>query len=144
MQLQLVSNHVPIMDEPSTQAQVQVSTNYSRVIKDTENLEHFYDASVLAICSKHVSKKPSVTFETEPSIFDPANFKAKYGTGKIPWGPNRELVHPVGPDGRRLDGESESSDGSYLYHDRPDTPEPLTPRQAKCRMRGMWGNTDPR
>ena len=75
------SNHVPIMDEPSTQAQVQFSTNYSRVIKDIENLEQFYDASVLAICSKPVSKKPSVTFETEPSIFDPANFKAKYCTG---------------------------------------------------------------
>ncbi len=87
------------MDEPSTQAQVQLSTNYSRVIKDIKNLEQFYVASVLAICSKPMSKKPSVTFKTEPSIFDPANFKAKYGTGKIPWGPKGELMHPVGPDG---------------------------------------------
>ncbi len=64
------------MDEPSAQAQVQLSTNYSRVIKDIENLEQFYDARVLAVCSKPVSKKPSVTFGPEPSIFDPVNFKA--------------------------------------------------------------------
>ncbi len=139
VEFQRTSNHVPIMDEPSTQAQVQFSTNYSRVIKDIKNLEQFYDASILAICSKPVSEKPSVTFETEPSIFNPANFKAKYGTGKIPWGPNGELVHPVGPDGRRLDGKNESSDGSYWYYDRPDTPEPKTPWQAELRLRGMWG-----
>ena len=87
------------MDEPSTQAQVQFSTNYSRVIKDIENLEQFYDAKVLAICSKPVSKKPSVTFETELSIFDPTVFKAKFGTGKLPMGPNGEMIHPRGPDG---------------------------------------------
>jgi hypothetical protein len=134
------SNHVPIMDEPSAQAQVQLSNNYSRVIKDIENLEQFYDARVLAVCSKPVSEKPSVTFETEPSIFDPANFKAKYSTGKIPCGPNGELAHPVGPDGRRLDGESESSDGSWYPEQnyRPDTPEPETEQQAKARLREMW------
>ena len=128
------------MDEPSTQAQVQFSTNYSWVIKDIENLEQFYDASVLAICSKPVSEKLSVTFETEPSIFNPANFKAKYGTRKIPCGPNGELAHPVGPDGQRLDGESESSDGSWYpeRNYRPDTPEPETEQQAKARLQEMW------
>jgi hypothetical protein len=126
------------MDEPSAQTQVQFSTNYSRVIKDIKNLEQFYDASVLAICSKPVSEKPSVTFESEPLIFDPANFKAKYVTGKIPWGLKGELVHPVGPDGSRLDGKSNSSDGSYLYHDRPDTPKPETEQQVKARLREMW------
>ena len=69
------------------------------MIIDIENLEQFYDAKVLAICSKPVSKKPSVTFETELSIFDPKNFKAKFGTGKHPMGPNGEMMHPLDPDG---------------------------------------------
>jgi len=102
------SNHVPVMDEPSAQTQVHLSTNYSRVIKDIKNLEQFYDAKVLAIRSTPVSEKPTVSFGSKPT-----------------------MMHPRGPDGRRLDDESESSEGSYLYHDRPDTPEPLTPRQAK-------------
>ena len=125
---------------PGAQAQVKLSTNYSRVIKDIEDLEQFYDARVLAICSKPVSKKPSVTFDPEPSIFDPVNFKAKYGTAKIPCGPNRELAHPVGPDGTRLDGESESSDddGICFYPSRPDTPEPETEQQKKARLREMY------
>jgi hypothetical protein len=50
------------MDEPSTQNQVQFATNYSRVIKDIENLEQFYDARVLAIGSTPVSEKPKVSF----------------------------------------------------------------------------------
>ncbi len=87
------------MDEPSAQTQVNLSTTYSRVIKDIENLEQFYDAKVLAICSKPVSEKPAVTFETEPSIFDPKVFKAKFGTGKLPMGQNGEMIHPRGPDG---------------------------------------------
>ncbi len=122
------------MDEPSAQAQVQLSTNYSRVIKDIENLEQFYDARVLAICSK-----PSVTFDPEPLIFDPVNFKAKYGTAKIPCGPNGELAHPVGPEGTRLDGKSESSDDTVcFYPSRPNTPEPETEQQKKARLREMY------
>ena len=128
------------MDEPSTQNQVQFATNYSRVIKDIENLEQFYDARVLAIGSTPVSEKPKVSFEPTLSILDPTEFKAKYGTRKIPWGPNGELMHPRGPDDRRLDDESESSDGSwYPERDyRPNTPEPETKQQAKARLREMW------
>ena len=126
------------MDEPSTQNQVQLTTNYSRVIKDIENLEQFYDARVLAICSTTESKKPTVSFGSTPLIFDPKVFKAKFGTGKIPMGPNGEMIHPRGPDGRRLDDESESSEGSYLYHERTDTPDPETIQQAKARLREMW------
>ena len=48
------------------------------------------------------------------------------------------MIHPRGPDGQRLDDESESSEGSYLYHDRPDTPEPETEKQAKAQLREMW------
>ena len=109
------------MDKQSAQTQVQFSTNYSRAIKDIKNLERFYDAKVLDICSTPVSKKPSVSFGSKPKI-----------------------LHPRGPDGRRLDDKSESSEGSYLYHDRPDTPKPLTPQQAECRTQGMWGNKDSR
>ena len=126
------------MDEPSTQTQVHFSTNYSQVIKDIENLDLFYDAKVLAISSTPVSEKPSVSFGSTPTIFDPANCKAQFGTGKIPCGPTGELAHPRGPDGSRLDGESYSSDGSYLYYDRPDTPEPETEQQAKARLRETW------
>ena len=108
------------------------------MIKDIKNLEKFYDAKVLAICSKPVSEKPSVTFESEPLIFDPQVFKAKFGTGKLPMGPNGETIHPRGPDGCRLDDESKSSEGRYLYYDRPDTPEPETEQQAKARLQEMW------
>ncbi len=87
------------MDEPSAHIQVQLSTNYSRVIKDIENLEQFYDTRVLAIFSTTNSNKPTVTFESEPSIFDPKVFKAKFGTGKLPMGQNGEMIHPRGPDG---------------------------------------------
>ena len=132
------------MEEPSAQTQVHFSTNYSCVIKDIENLEQFYDAKVLAICSTTVSEKPTVSFGSTPTIFDPTNFKAKFGTGKIPCGPNGVMMHPHGPDGRRLDDES-SSDGSWFpgRDARPDTPKPLTPRQAKYRTQGMWGNKNP-
>ena len=87
------------MDKPSAQTQVQFSTNYSRVIKDIENIEQFYDARVLAICSTTESVKPKVSFGSTPSILDPMNFKANFGTGKIPWGLNGEMIHPRGPDG---------------------------------------------
>ena len=108
------------MDEPSAQAQVQLSTDYSRVIKDIENLEQFYDARVLAVCSKPVSEKPTVSFGPAPTSPKPK---------------------PIGPY-----GDSSESDGSWFpgRDSRPDTPEPETPRQAECRMRGMWGNKDPR
>jgi NAD(P)-dependent dehydrogenase (short-subunit alcohol dehydrogenase family) len=98
-------------------------------IKDIKDLEQFYDANVLAIRLRPVSEKPSVSFESTKSIFDPANLKAKFGTGKIPCGPNGVIMHPRGPDGQRLDDKSESSDGSWFpgRDARPDTPEPLTP-----------------
>ncbi len=65
------SNHIPVMDELSAHTQVQFSTNYSRVIKDIKNLEQFYDAKVLAICSTPVSKKLTVSFGSKPMIFHP-------------------------------------------------------------------------
>ena len=45
----------------------------------------------------------------------------------------------MGPDGSRLDGESDSSDGSYLYYDRPDTPLADTPKsEAKEDRKIRW------
>jgi hypothetical protein len=111
------------------------------MIKDIENLDQFYDTKVLAIPSTTKSKKPTVSFKSTPTIFNPKVFKAKYSTGKIPWGPNGAMIHPRGPDGRRLDDkESESSDGSwYPGRDaRPDTPKPETPQQAKAWSQEMW------
>ena len=32
-----------------------------------------------------------------------------------------------------------STDGSYIYYERPDTPMPETPRQYDVQTRGMWG-----
>ena len=39
---------------------------------------------------------------------------------------------------------NDSDNRSFLpgRNDVPDTPLPKTPRQAKIRMRGMWGNQD--
>ena len=77
------------------------------MVKEIKNLEKYYEVKVL----------------TGDNTFDPKLFRAKYGTRKLPWGPKSTMMHPVGPDGSRLDGESDSSDGSYLYKDdRPDTP----------------------
>jgi hypothetical protein len=108
-------NHVPVMDEPSAQTQAHFSTNYSRVIKDIENLEQLYDAKVLAICSTTVSKKPAVSFGSKPNM------------------PEQK---PIGPY-----GDSSESDWSWYPEKgyRPDNPEPKTPRQAKLWLRGMWG-----
>ena len=119
-------SNVPIMDEPSEKTKVHFAETYKRVIKEIENLEQFFDAKVLAA----------------GSIFDPVVFKAKYGTRKLPWGPNGTLMHPRGPDGSRLDGESNSSDGSWFpgHDDVPDTPVPDTPEQAKRKAATMWGN----
>ena len=100
------------MDEPSFQTQVQFSTNYSRVIKDIENLEQFYEASVLAIRSTTKSEKPTVSFGPAPTFPKPK---------------------PIGPY-----GDSSESDGSYRYYNRPNTPEPETEQQAKARLREMW------
>ena len=112
---QQMSNHVPVMDEPSAQTQVHFSTNYSRVIKDIENLEQFYDAKVLAIHSTTVSEKPAVSFGLKP---------------------NMPKQKPIGPY-----GNSSESDRSWYPEKgyRPDTPEPETPQQAELRLQGMWG-----
>ena len=40
------------MDEPIEQTKVHLTNNYSRVIKDIENLEQFYNAKVLAKAQK--------------------------------------------------------------------------------------------
>ncbi len=107
------------MDEPSAQTQVQFSTNYSCVIKDIEDLEQFYDARVLAICSTTESKKPTVSFGLVSMM--PEQVKK----------PNNWMYsHP----------DSESSDGSWFpgRDARPDTPEPETEQQAKARLWEMW------
>jgi len=103
------------MDKPSAQTQAHLSTTYRRVIKDIKNLEQFYDAKVLAICSTIVSKKPAVSFGSKLTM------------------PKQKPVD-------NMYGDSSESEGSYLYQDRPNTPKPKTPRQAKIRLRGMWGN----
>jgi hypothetical protein len=100
------SNHVPVMDEPSAQTKVHLTDTYRLVIKDIENLEQFYEAKVLAIGSRNVPETASVHFGSKPVPLDSKGRK----------------LHPRGPDGSRLDDESESSWGSYLYYDRPDTP----------------------
>ena len=101
------------MVEPIAQTQVNFSTNYSRVIKDITNLEQFYDAKVLAICSTTVSKKQTVLFGSKPNMPKPK---------------------PIGPY-----GDSSESDGSWFpgRDSRPDTPEPKTPQQAKAQLREM-------
>jgi hypothetical protein len=110
-------NHVPVMDEPSAQTQVQFSTNYSRVIKDIEDLEQFYDTRVLAICSTTKSKKPTVSFGLVSMM--PEQVKK----------PDTWIYsHP----------DSKSSDWSYCYYDRLDTPDPETIQQTKARSREMW------
>ena len=102
------------MDEPSAQAQVQLSINYSRVIKDIENLDQFYNARVLAVCSQPVSEKPTVSFGPAPTFPKPKS---------------------IGPY-----GDSSKSDGSWvpgkIY--RPDTPEPETKQKKKARLREMY------
>ncbi len=87
------------MDKLSRDANFLSTFNYKRVIREIENLEQFYEAKVLAA----------------GSIFDPKVYKARFGTGKIPVGSRGVLMHPPGPDGKRLDGESTSLDGSWMY-----------------------------
>jgi hypothetical protein len=84
------SSHVPVMDKQSAQGKIHVANTYSHVIKEIKNLERFYEAKVLAA----------------GSTFDPAVFKVRFGTGKLPAGPNGTPMHPHGPDGTRLDSES--------------------------------------
>ena len=107
------------MDKPSAQTQVHFSTSYSRVIKDIEQLDQFYDARVLAIFSTTKSEKPTVSFG--PVLTIPQQVKK----------PDTPMYgYP----------DEESSDGSwYPGKDyRPDTPEPKTPQQAKARLREIW------
>ncbi len=107
------------MDEPSAQTQVQFSTNYSQVIKDIKNLEQFYDARVLAICSTTDSEKPTVSF-------GPVSMMPEQVKKPDTW----MYSHP----------DSKSLDGSWFpgRDDRPDTPEPETEQQAKAWLREMW------
>ena len=93
------------MDKPSAQAKVHVTDTYIHVIKEIKNLEQFYEAKVLAA----------------GSIFDPAVYKVRFGSRPVPLDSKGRKVHPRGPDGSNMDGESDSSDGSYIYY-RPDTP----------------------
>ena len=64
------------MDEQSAQGKIHVANTYSRVIKEIENLELFYDAKVLAVSSGN--------------IFDPAVFKVCSGTRSFLWD---QMVH---------------------------------------------------
>ncbi len=84
------------------------------MIKDIEDLEQFYDARVLAICSKPASDKPTVSFGQAPTLPKPK---------------------PIGPY-----GDSIESDGSWFpgRDYRPDTPEPETEQQKKARLREMY------
>jgi hypothetical protein len=113
------------MDEPSAQTQAHLSTTYRQVVKDIKNLEQFYDAKVLAICSTNMSEKPAVSFGSELTMPKQEQKPAcpMYGY----------------PDSKSLDGSC------FPGRDHmPDTPEPKTPWQAKIRMQGMWGNQDSR
>ena len=117
-------NHILVMDEPRAKTRVHLADTYRQVIKDIENLERFYEAKVLAISSRN--------------IFDPAVFKVCFGTGNLPVGPNGTLIHPRGPDGSRLDGESDSSDDSC--DSIRSTPQAAIPKsKAKDNMKSRWG-----
>jgi hypothetical protein len=88
-----------MMDELSREAKVHLSYNYKHVIREIENLEQFYEAKVLAA----------------DSLFDTKVYNVRFGTDKVPVGPRGILMHPLGPDGTRFDGESESSDKSWCF-----------------------------
>ena len=101
------------MDEPSAQAAAHVTNTYIHGIKEIKNLEQFYEAKVLAVGSKNVSATPSVHFGSKPV--------------------------PRGPDGQRLDDESSSSDVSYVWYDRPNTPMANIPNStANDDMKSRW------
>ena len=118
-----MSNHVPVMDEPSAHAKVHVTDTSIHVIKEIENLEQFYEAKVLA----------------SDSIFDPVVYKVRFGSRPVPLDSEGQKVHPRGPDGSRMDGESNSSDGSYRYYGRPDIPVANTPNSiAEDDMKSRW------
>ena len=110
------------MEELSAQAKVNLADTYSPVIRDVKNLEQFYDAKVLAINSKHVSEITAVHFGSKP-------------TKPIERTPQQQYMYGN-------TSSDDSDDGSFIpgLNDVPDTPLPKTPRQAKIRMRGMWGN----
>ena len=76
------SNHVPVMDESSAHAKVHKFDRLIHVIKEIDNLEHFYYAKVLAAGSKVNSKTSLVLFGSKP----------------VPLGPNGQKLHPWGPD----------------------------------------------
>jgi hypothetical protein len=107
------SSKVPIMDEPSAKTKVHFAETYKRVIKDIENLEQYFDARVLAIGSKGKSEITEVHSGSEPKHM------SMYG-----------------------DTDSDDTDGSWYpgRDDKPDTPEPDTPKQAKRKAATMWGN----
>ena len=111
------------MDKPSAQAKVHVTNTYIHVIKEIENLEQFYEAKVLAA----------------GSIFDPKIYNVRFSSKPVPLGPNGRKLHPRGLDGRRLDDETSSSEGSYLYYERPDTPMANTPNsKVGDDMKSRW------
>ena len=87
------------MDELGFQAKVHLYSNYTDVIKEIKNLERYYKTMVLV----------------SGNTLDLRLFKAKYVTGKLPWGPKGTMMHPLGTDGSRLNGKSEISDGSWMY-----------------------------
>ena len=111
------------MDEPTAQAKVHLINNFIHVIKEIKNLEQFYEAKVLAA----------------GSIFNSKTYLVRFGSKPVPLGPNGQKLHPHGPDGRRLDDETSSSDGIYLYYDRPATPMADTPNsKAIDDMKSRW------
>jgi hypothetical protein len=115
------------MDEPSAKTKVHFAETYKRVIKDIENLEQFFDAKVLAIGSKRKSETSSVHFGSEPTKGKAKKLK--------PW---QERGEPY------IYGftSSDDTDGSWYpgRDDKPDTPEPDTPKQAERKAATMWGN----
>jgi hypothetical protein len=123
------SSKVPIMDEPSAKTKVHFAETYKRVIKDIENLEQYFDARVLAIGSKGKSEITEVHSGSEPKKMKAKKLK--------PW---QERGEPY------IYGftSSDDSDGSWYpgRDDKPDTPEPDTPKQAKRKAATTCGNTN--
>ena len=92
------SNHVPVMDKPSAYAKVHKVDLFDHIVKEIENLEHYYEAKVLAAGSKVISNPSTVHFGSKPQTYLP----------KIcGWGG---------------DNTTSSDKGSYLHYDTPDSP----------------------
>ena len=86
------------MDKPSAHGRAHKVELFNHVVKEIENLESYYEAKVLAGGSTVNSTTTSVTWGSKPKSYH----------------------HKI--YGQLADDSSSLSNGSYLYHDTPDSP----------------------